>query len=173
MLRNKDWRWGKKQKMSKEKLWKSFRKLENCWSGPHQITETEWNEDWIRTVLCALCTGVRTCSTFFVYCRCCGSIQPGKLRVCCRRCRETTLTLSRVRAYLLLLQLLCSECSTEVLSVCQGPSCWDDVLHPGRIHGICQSDGCHGNEAVRKHCDVTVESKNFVGIYCSVHHVNI
>ncbi|XP_072246566.1 E3 ubiquitin-protein ligase parkin [Leuresthes tenuis] len=67
--------------------------------------------------------GVRTCSTFFVYCKCCGSIQPGKLRVCCRRCRQTTLTLSR------------------------GPSCWDDVLHPGRIHGTCQSDGCHGNEA--------------------------
>jgi len=33
MLRNKDWRWGKKQKMSKEKLWKSFRKLQNYWSG--------------------------------------------------------------------------------------------------------------------------------------------
>uniref|UniRef100_A0A3Q3J9H1 E3 ubiquitin-protein ligase parkin n=1 Tax=Monopterus albus TaxID=43700 RepID=A0A3Q3J9H1_MONAL len=29
----------------------------------------------------------------------------------------------------------------------QGPSCWDDVLLPGRIHGVCQSDSCHGNEA--------------------------
>uniref|UniRef100_A0A3B4ZFI9 E3 ubiquitin-protein ligase parkin n=1 Tax=Stegastes partitus TaxID=144197 RepID=A0A3B4ZFI9_9TELE len=29
----------------------------------------------------------------------------------------------------------------------QGPSCWDDVLLPGRIHGVCQSEGCHGNEA--------------------------
>ncbi|XP_075329381.1 E3 ubiquitin-protein ligase parkin isoform X2 [Odontesthes bonariensis] len=67
--------------------------------------------------------GGRTCSTFFVFCKSCESVQPGKLRVCCRRCRQTTMTLSR------------------------GPSCWDDVLRPGRIHGICQSDGCHGNEA--------------------------
>ncbi|XP_076599714.1 E3 ubiquitin-protein ligase parkin isoform X1 [Chaetodon auriga] len=67
--------------------------------------------------------GVRTCSTFFVYCKTCRSVQPGKLRVRCRSCRQTTLTLSR------------------------GPSCWDDVLLRGRILGVCQSDGCHGNEA--------------------------
>nr|XP_046258177.1 E3 ubiquitin-protein ligase parkin isoform X2 [Scatophagus argus] len=67
--------------------------------------------------------GMRTCSTFFVYCKSCRSIQPGKLRVRCRSCRQTTLTHSR------------------------GPSCWDDVLLRGRIHGVCQSDGCHGNEA--------------------------
>ncbi|XP_077960523.1 E3 ubiquitin-protein ligase parkin isoform X1 [Gasterosteus aculeatus] len=67
--------------------------------------------------------GVRTCSTFFVYCKRCKSIQPGKLRVCCSSCRETTFTLSR------------------------GPSCWDDVLLPGRVHGFCQSDACVGNEA--------------------------
>ncbi|XP_023263405.1 E3 ubiquitin-protein ligase parkin isoform X1 [Seriola lalandi dorsalis] len=67
--------------------------------------------------------GVRTCSTFFVYCKSCSSVEPGKLRVRCRCCKQTTLTLSR------------------------GPSCWDDVLLPGRIHGVCQSDGCHGNEA--------------------------
>uniref|UniRef100_A0A3Q3SZL2 E3 ubiquitin-protein ligase parkin n=1 Tax=Mastacembelus armatus TaxID=205130 RepID=A0A3Q3SZL2_9TELE len=67
--------------------------------------------------------GVRSCNTFFVYCKTCRSVQPGKLRVRCRCCKQTTLTLSR------------------------GPSCWDDVLLPGRIHGVCQSDGCHGNEA--------------------------
>ncbi|XP_036979070.1 E3 ubiquitin-protein ligase parkin [Acanthopagrus latus] len=67
--------------------------------------------------------GVRTRSTFFVYCKSCSSVQPGKLRVRCRSCRQTTLTLSR------------------------GPSCWDDVLLRGRIHGVCQSDGCDGNEA--------------------------
>ncbi|XP_028279605.1 E3 ubiquitin-protein ligase parkin isoform X2 [Parambassis ranga] len=67
--------------------------------------------------------GVRPCSTFFVYCKSCKSIQPGKLRVRCRSCRQTTLTLSR------------------------GPTCWDDVLFPGRIQGVCQLDGCHGNEA--------------------------
>ncbi|XP_067367666.1 E3 ubiquitin-protein ligase parkin isoform X1 [Channa argus] len=67
--------------------------------------------------------GVRTHSTFFVYCKSCSSVQPGKLRVRCRSCKQTTLTLSR------------------------GPSCWDDVHLPGRIHGVCQSDGCPGNEA--------------------------
>ncbi|GLD56002.1 E3 ubiquitin-protein ligase parkin-like isoform X1 [Lates japonicus] len=67
--------------------------------------------------------GVHTCSTFFVYCKSCRSVQPGRLRVHCWSCKQTTLTLSR------------------------GPSCWDDVLLPGRIDGICQSDGCHGNEA--------------------------
>ena len=42
MLRNKDWRWGKKQKMSKEKLWQSFRKLENYWSGHFKGYRKVW-----------------------------------------------------------------------------------------------------------------------------------
>ncbi|XP_069579864.1 E3 ubiquitin-protein ligase parkin isoform X1 [Brachyistius frenatus] len=62
-------------------------------------------------------------TSFFVFCKSCRSIKPGKLRVRCRSCKQTTLTLSR------------------------GPSCWDDVLLPGRIYGVCQSDGCHGNWA--------------------------
>uniref|UniRef100_I3JJF6 Parkin RBR E3 ubiquitin protein ligase n=1 Tax=Oreochromis niloticus TaxID=8128 RepID=I3JJF6_ORENI len=68
-------------------------------------------------------SSVRACSTFFVFCKSCCSIEPGKLRARCQSCKQTTLTLSR------------------------GPSCWDDVLLPGRIHGICQSEGCQGNEA--------------------------
>lgn len=32
--------------------------------------------------------------------------------------------------------------------LCQGPSCWDDVLLQSRVHGVCHSDGCHGTEAV-------------------------
>ncbi|XP_004575395.2 E3 ubiquitin-protein ligase parkin isoform X2 [Maylandia zebra] len=68
-------------------------------------------------------SSVRTCSTFFVFCKSCRSIEPGKLRARCRRCKQTALTLSR------------------------GPSCWDDVLLSGRIHGICQSEDCQGNEA--------------------------
>ncbi|NWZ61012.1 PRKN ligase, partial [Acrocephalus arundinaceus] len=28
-----------------------------------------------------------------------------------------------------------------------GPSCWDDVLIPNRIGGVCQSRGCNGNVA--------------------------
>lgn len=41
-------------------------------------------------------TGVHPRTTFFVYCKSCKSVQPGKLRVRCRSCRQTTLTLSRV-----------------------------------------------------------------------------
>lgn len=63
-------------------------------------------------------------SSFYVYCKStCRAIQPGKLRVRCRACKQGTLTLSR------------------------GPSCWDDVLLPERIHGVCQSEGCHGRVA--------------------------
>ncbi|XP_056465998.1 E3 ubiquitin-protein ligase parkin isoform X3 [Gadus chalcogrammus] len=62
--------------------------------------------------------------TFYVFCKSvCGAVRPGKLRVRCGACRQSTLTLSR------------------------GPSCWDDVLLPGRIHGVCQSEGCPGTVA--------------------------
>uniref|UniRef100_A0A671K2E8 E3 ubiquitin-protein ligase parkin n=1 Tax=Sinocyclocheilus anshuiensis TaxID=1608454 RepID=A0A671K2E8_9TELE len=36
---------------------------------------------------------------------------------------------------------LCNE------STLQGPSCWDDVLLPNRIHGVCQSQDCDGRLA--------------------------
>lgn len=63
-------------------------------------------------------------SSFYVYCKSvCKSIQPGKLRVHCKTCKQGTLTLSR------------------------GPSCWDDVLLPDRIHGVCQSQQCDGRLA--------------------------
>ncbi|XP_053357343.1 E3 ubiquitin-protein ligase parkin isoform X2 [Clarias gariepinus] len=63
-------------------------------------------------------------STFYVFCKTlCKSVQPGKLRVRCRKCKQGTLTLSR------------------------GPSCWDDVLLPERIHGVCQSEACDGRMA--------------------------
>ncbi|XP_062851081.1 E3 ubiquitin-protein ligase parkin isoform X2 [Trichomycterus rosablanca] len=63
-------------------------------------------------------------STFYVFCKTeCRAIQPGKLRVRCRTCKQGTLTLSR------------------------GPSCWDDVLLPDRIHGVCQSPNCDGRVA--------------------------
>uniref|UniRef100_A0A8C7CFX6 E3 ubiquitin-protein ligase parkin n=2 Tax=Oncorhynchus TaxID=8016 RepID=A0A8C7CFX6_ONCKI len=69
-------------------------------------------------------TGPRPHSSFYVYCKSvCRAIQPGKLRVRCRACKQGTLTLSR------------------------GPSCWDDVLLPERIHGVCQSEGCLGRVA--------------------------
>uniref|UniRef100_A0A3P8UV00 E3 ubiquitin-protein ligase parkin n=1 Tax=Cynoglossus semilaevis TaxID=244447 RepID=A0A3P8UV00_CYNSE len=68
-------------------------------------------------------TCVCRCNTFFVYCKSCKSVEPGKLRVRCKSCKETTITLSR------------------------GPSCWDDILLPGQISGVCQSDFCSGSEA--------------------------
>lgn len=67
--------------------------------------------------------GCRSRITFYVFCKSCKAVRPGKLRVRCQSCRQNTLTVSR------------------------GPSCWDDVLIRGRIHGECQSESCHGNEA--------------------------
>ncbi|KAM4607333.1 E3 ubiquitin-protein ligase parkin [Polymixia lowei] len=68
--------------------------------------------------------GVCSYTGFYVYCKSvCKAVRPGKLRVQCQACKQNTLTLSR------------------------GPSCWDDVLLPDRIHGICQSEGCHGSVA--------------------------
>ncbi|NP_001017635.1 E3 ubiquitin-protein ligase parkin [Danio rerio] len=69
-------------------------------------------------------TGAKAHSSFYVFCKTvCKAIQPGKLRVRCKDCKQGTLTLSR------------------------GPSCWDDVLLPNRIHGVCQSQGCNGRLA--------------------------
>uniref|UniRef100_A0A672T9S9 Parkin RBR E3 ubiquitin protein ligase n=1 Tax=Sinocyclocheilus grahami TaxID=75366 RepID=A0A672T9S9_SINGR len=66
-------------------------------------------------------TEAKAHSSFYVFCKTvCKAIQPGKLCVRCRDCKQGTLTLSR------------------------GPSCWDDVLLPNRIHGVCQSQDCDG-----------------------------
>ncbi|XP_061084125.1 E3 ubiquitin-protein ligase parkin isoform X1 [Conger conger] len=69
-------------------------------------------------------TESRSHSSFYIFCKTvCRAIQPGKLRVRCQTCKQGTLTLSR------------------------GPSCWDDVLVPDRIHGLCQARGCDGRVA--------------------------
>lgn len=39
---------------------------------------------------------------------------------------------------------------SDVVCCLQGPCCWDDVLLPNRIHGICQSQDCDGKVAVRQ-----------------------
>lgn len=36
------------------------------------------------------------------------------------------------------------------MTLFQGPSCWDDVILQSCIYGVCQSDGCHGTEAVSR-----------------------
>nr|XP_058145645.1 E3 ubiquitin-protein ligase parkin isoform X6 [Dasypus novemcinctus] len=63
-------------------------------------------------------------NSFYVYCKDpCRAVQPGKLRVQCSTCKQTTLTLA------------------------QGPSCWEDVLIPNRMNGECQSPNCPGTGA--------------------------
>lgn len=68
--------------------------------------------------------GRPTYNSFYVYCKGpCQRVQPGKLRVQCGTCRQATLTLA------------------------QGPSCWEDVLDPNRMHGECQAPNCPGTRA--------------------------
>ncbi|XP_074189892.1 E3 ubiquitin-protein ligase parkin isoform X2 [Rhinolophus sinicus] len=63
-------------------------------------------------------------NSFYVYCKDpCQQVQPGKLRVRCGTCQQTTLTLA------------------------QGPSCWEDVLIPNRMSGKCQFPNCPGTTA--------------------------
>lgn len=52
---------------------------------------------------------------FFVYCKKCAALRPGKLRVVCGRCRQGNIILL------------------------QEPACFDDVLLAGRIQGTCQN----------------------------------
>eukprot|EP00058_Branchiostoma_floridae_P010859 XP_002596347.1 hypothetical protein BRAFLDRAFT_58355 [Branchiostoma floridae] len=69
-------------------------------------------------------TAAGSLPSYFVFCkRPCKAVRPGKLRVRCGTCRQTTLTLSR------------------------DPNCWEDVLVPGKIQGRCLSRGCPGTVA--------------------------
>ncbi|XP_015928640.2 E3 ubiquitin-protein ligase parkin isoform X1 [Parasteatoda tepidariorum] len=63
-------------------------------------------------------------SHFYVYCNDpCKSMHPGKLRVRCSSCKEGTLIVN------------------------QDPTCWEDVLVPGKINGVCQYEKCEGTHA--------------------------
>ncbi|XP_043929167.1 E3 ubiquitin-protein ligase parkin [Protopterus annectens] len=63
-------------------------------------------------------------SSFYVFCKStCKSIQPGKLRVRCKKCRQGALTLTR------------------------DPACWEDVLIPDKMSGLCQTPECDGTVA--------------------------
>ncbi|XP_048343638.1 E3 ubiquitin-protein ligase parkin isoform X1 [Sphaerodactylus townsendi] len=69
-------------------------------------------------------SGMAGYNNFYVYCKsACQAVKHGKLRVRCKMCKQGTLTLAR------------------------GPSCWEDVLIPDRITGICQSRNCDGEIA--------------------------
>ncbi|KAK3574013.1 hypothetical protein QTP86_034352 [Hemibagrus guttatus] len=159
-----------------------------------------------RTVVRCAVAEPKPHSTFFVFCKTvCKSVQPGKLRVRCRTCKQGTLTLSRclfvcsARGWCYLVfqhvgicptapvvfgtwgllvrcpgaSVACLLCQSHAeagaegpqalparmspqkfLLICskteakaKGPSGWDDVLLPDRIHGVCQSEHCHGRVA--------------------------
>lgn len=57
---------------------------------------------------------------FYVYCNVCKGLQRGKLRVRCNICKQGTLIVNR------------------------DPCGWDDVLIPGQMSGVCQSENCEG-----------------------------
>lgn len=62
---------------------------------------------------------------FFVYCPICKKLCKGKLRVRCFKCKSGAFT------------------------VYKDPECWDDVLKPQRIHGLCEGNEespCTGND---------------------------
>lgn len=62
--------------------------------------------------------------SFYVYCRShCQSVQPGKLRVRCRSCKDHAFVVS------------------------EDPTCWDDVILKDRISGSCLVPGCSGHKA--------------------------
>ncbi|XP_020622869.1 E3 ubiquitin-protein ligase parkin-like [Orbicella faveolata] len=60
---------------------------------------------------------------YYVYCKTCKTVTPGKLRVCCSICKEGAIVLQ------------------------QDPSRWDDVLTSGRMRGSCKTSGCDGDKA--------------------------
>lgn len=60
---------------------------------------------------------------YFVYCKTCKEVTPGKLRVCCSLCKEGAIVLQ------------------------QDPSSWEDVRRSGRIRGSCKKSGCEGSIA--------------------------
>ncbi|KAM6462844.1 E3 ubiquitin-protein ligase parkin isoform 7-T8 [Liasis olivaceus] len=63
-------------------------------------------------------------NSFYIFCKSsCQAVKPGKLRVRCKTCKHGTLTLAR------------------------DPSCWEDVLIPNRISGICHFQNCSGEIA--------------------------
>lgn len=76
---------------------------------------------------CAVCVGAdQPKPQFYVYCKDpCKGLKPGKLRVRCADCKQSTLLLD------------------------QEPGGWDDVLKPRCIRGRCQHQGCRGIYAVR------------------------
>lgn len=63
-----------------------------------------------------LIDGEKMKNHFFVYCSQCNDLCPGKLRV------------------------RCSLCKGGAFTVYKDPECWDDVLKPNRILGLCETN---------------------------------
>jgi len=73
----------------------------------------------VRSSVCSSIEYRKKKAHFFVYCsQPCQSLQTGKLRVRCSRCRTGAFTVDR------------------------DPCCWEDVLQPEKVSGTCQMDGC-------------------------------
>ncbi|XP_053151141.1 E3 ubiquitin-protein ligase parkin isoform X3 [Hemicordylus capensis] len=90
-------------------------------------------------------SGASSHNSFYVFCKSfCQAVKPGKLRVRCKTCKEGTLTLARVNPSSE--QVKQSSCLMPIPHK-KGPSCWEDVLVPNQITGICQSRNCNGEVA--------------------------
>ena len=48
------------------------------------------------TIFVAACEESKPRLQFYVYCKTCQDVQPGKLRVCCAECKQGTLVLTKV-----------------------------------------------------------------------------
>lgn len=107
-----------------------------CWSSrSRRVQETslsqvvltsveEEEEDGARSGTASASGASQHKAQYFVYCKStCKDITPGKLRVCCSRCKEGAMVLY------------------------QDPRCWDDVLKLGRIRGSCKTPRCNGDIA--------------------------
>ena len=87
---------------------------------------------------------------FYVYCKTCQDVQPGKLRVCCAECKQGTLVLTEVCNIQLDFQsfsILKPFWLTALIFV-QEPSEWYDIQGSGRLTGRCHIEGCNGKTAV-------------------------
>nr|KAI8759102.1 E3 ubiquitin-protein ligase parkin-like [Biomphalaria glabrata] len=64
------------------------------------------------------CTNIRNFSRFLVYCKLCESVQPGKLRLCCK------------------------QCGSGAFLVDRGPCNWNDISSDTSIRGTCKNLNC-------------------------------
>ncbi|KAK6169231.1 hypothetical protein SNE40_020319 [Patella caerulea] len=95
----------------------------------------------VRQVGCIKCQ-------YYVYCKICKSLKPGKLRVKCSTCHEGAFVADR------------------------GPDGWHDILEGQRISGTCQNESCHhGNKAAFYLKCAVNHDENTDGTAVGLHHI--